>query len=302
MQKYEVLITPDLKELTKHGDSSFPLAIYTTVLSKNKLGYIQRHWHDEIQFVYVTSGRVKFEVEQYVYYVNEGDGIFINQGYLHSATTHGSDDSCYICIDVDKSLYSTKSDTIISNEYLRPFLEISRIKAISLSKEVAWQNEILNIFLELSDIYEKKEFAHEILMQAKIMKILYLMISKSNEFINQDLFLHNDDYRIKEVVQYIQSNYASKISLDDLASRVNLCKSEFCRYFKKMTNQTPFDYLISYRISESAHLLRNSDLSILEISNMVGFNSVSYFVKKFKEKTNCTPKYYRNFYVEEVSK
>ena len=303
MQTYEVLTTPNLKELTKHGSQSFPLAIYKTTLSKNKLGYVQMHWHDEIQFVCVLNGRVKFEIEQYAYYIEEGNGIFINSGCLHSATTHDSKDSTYICIDIGKNLYLPDPKNIISEKYLTPFLDINHIKTIPLNNDISWQKDILTKIISLSQINDEKKFAYELLIQARIIEMLHDLISNSKELLlGEDIYLYNENQRIKEVLTYIQDNYMNKINLDDLANQVNLCKSEFCRFFKKMTNQTPFEYLVNYRINQSAYLLRNSDYSILEIANKVGFNSVSYFVKRFKEQTSCTPKYYRNFHAIVINK
>ena len=302
MQTYEVLTTPNLKELTKHGDSAFPLAIYVTTLSKNKLGYVQLHWHDEIQFVYVIKGCVKFEVEHNIYYVKENDGIFINSGCIHSASPYECEDSQYICIDVDNSLYQCASQNIINEKYLQPFLNINNTKTIILDNNIEWQKKILDQIIELSNLFEQKYFAFELLMQAKIIEMLYNLINHSRDKLNENIYFFNENQRIKDVLTYINKNYQNKITLDDLSKQANLCKSEFCRFFKKITNQTPFEYLVGYRINQSAILLRNSDYSILEISNNVGFNSVSYFVKKFKEQTNCTPKYYRNFYVKLIEK
>lgn len=302
MQTYEVLTTPNLKELTIHGDHSFPLAIYITTLSKNRLGYVQLHWHDEIQFVYVLNGCIKFEVEQNIYYIEKDNGIFINSGCLHSASSYMCEDSQYICIDIDNSLYFSTSSNIINEKYLQPFLNVKNTKSIVLNNAVSWQKNILNQILDLNTLYENNDFAYELLMQSKIIEMLYNLISNSQILLKEEVFVYNENQRIKDVISYIKDNYQNKITLDDLSNQANLCKSEFCRFFKKMTNQTPFEYLVSYRINQSAMLLRNSDYSILEISNIVGFNSVSYYVKRFKEQISCTPKYYRNFYSEKIDK
>ena len=57
---------------------------------------------------------------------------------------------------------------------------------------------------------------------------------------------------------------------------------------------SPYDYLINYRINESMKLLKNSSLSILDISENVGFNNVSHYIQIFKKKTCQTPLEYRN--------
>ncbi|MDF9867617.1 AraC-like DNA-binding protein [Bacilli bacterium PM5-3] len=108
----------------------------------------------------------------------------------------------------------------------------------------------------------------------------------------------SDNQLIKKSISYIQANYQDKITLEEIASHVNLSRGEFCRFFKKITSQTPFEYLISYRINQSALLLRDTDLTITEIANMVGFGSASYYTEKFRKQVNCTPKQYRNFKID----
>ncbi|KZL91882.1 helix-turn-helix transcriptional regulator [Clostridium magnum] len=100
------------------------------------------------------------------------------------------------------------------------------------------------------------------------------------------------------MLSYIQENYKENVTLDDIAKNVNLSRAECSRFFKRMTGQTPFEYLISYRINQSTLLLRNSDLPITEIAEEVGFGSVSYYIEKFRKQINCTPKEFRNFHPE----
>ena len=73
-----------------------------------------------------------------------------------------------------------------------------------------------------------------------------------------------------------------------------MSRNECCRYFKQMMNMTITEYLLEYRLSKAAELLETSGLSITEIAEKTGFCDVSYFIKKFKEKTGITPSTYRN--------
>ena len=98
----------------------------------------------------------------------------------------------------------------------------------------------------------------------------------------------------KDVLSFIHQNYSNKITLQDIADAVFVSKGECCRFFKKSLKMSPYDYLINYRINESMKLLKNSSLSILDISENVGFNNVSHYIQIFKKKTGQTPLEYRN--------
>ena len=64
MKTTHIFIDQNKKERTRHGTIEFPLAIYTEHIKENILGFIEWHWHDEMQFCVVTQGAVEFEVNQ----------------------------------------------------------------------------------------------------------------------------------------------------------------------------------------------------------------------------------------------
>ena len=85
------------------------------------------------------------------------------------------------------------------------------------------------------------------------------------------------------------------VTLDDIANSIMVSKSECCRCFKRTLGITPFEYLMKYRIQESAkRIQRRPQDSISEIAGSVGFNNTSYFNKIFKKYMECTPSEYRN--------
>ena len=96
-----------------------------------------------------------------------------------------------------------------------------------------------------------------------------------------------------KILLYIYKNYTQNISLNDIAESGNICRSKCCKLFKKYLNQTPIDFLNTYRLEISKSLLINSNLNITEIALNSGFNHLSYFSKLFYQKYNFTPKEYR---------
>ena len=98
---------------------------------------------------------------------------------------------------------------------------------------------------------------------------------------------------ITQVVSFIRNNYMHKITLADVAAHVFLSPSYLSKIFKDEM-QTSFNgYLSEVRIEKSKVLLLSNDLSIVEVSELVGFIDQSYFNKVFKKQTGMTPKKYR---------
>ena len=98
---------------------------------------------------------------------------------------------------------------------------------------------------------------------------------------------------IRRAIQYIAQNFASPISLEDVAKYVHLNPAYFSTLFKQSTGSSFKEYLNMVRIEESKRLLTNTDYSIINIAVSTGFEDQSYFAKVFKRYTGLTPKQYR---------
>lgn len=98
---------------------------------------------------------------------------------------------------------------------------------------------------------------------------------------------------IWRVLDFIQNNYNSKISIQKLADEYFISPSHFIKVFKQYTGCSPYEYIINYRINEAKKLLINSTETMEEIAFRSGFCSPSLFSKKFKEVTGKTPNKFR---------
>ncbi|WP_169833011.1 PocR ligand-binding domain-containing protein [Geosporobacter ferrireducens] len=101
---------------------------------------------------------------------------------------------------------------------------------------------------------------------------------------------------IKTVLSYINKNYMNNITLEEVSGIVYLNPSYFSTIFKKETGVPFSTYLNKVRIQESKQLLKDINLSILDIALAVGFEDQSYYSKVFKKITGTTPKEYRDHY------
>lgn len=102
---------------------------------------------------------------------------------------------------------------------------------------------------------------------------------------------------INKALQYINNNYNTSISLEEIASHVGLSPTYFSRFFRKETNMKFCDYLNMVRVEESKKYLLDIHYSISDIAIMVGFNDQSYFTKVFKNFEKLSPGKYRKMYL-----
>ncbi|MBQ7821595.1 MAG: helix-turn-helix transcriptional regulator, partial [Clostridia bacterium] len=103
------------------------------------------------------------------------------------------------------------------------------------------------------------------------------------------------DQAILLAIEYINKNYNRRISVPELAQMCNMSQSRFFTTFKAATGKTPIDYKNSVLVNRASQLLvSQSDRSIEQISDLLGFESSTYFRRLFKSVTGKTPREYRN--------
>ena len=98
--------------------------------------------------------------------------------------------------------------------------------------------------------------------------------------------------RLREILTFLHEHYADKITLEDIAAHVGLCKSECCRFFKRQMGTPLFDYLLDYRVGKSLINLKEGS-SVSEAAEAAGFNDPSYYAKVFRAHTGRSPSQYR---------
>jgi len=106
---------------------------------------------------------------------------------------------------------------------------------------------------------------------------------------------HND-HEILKSQAYIEQNYSSDISIDEVAALTNTGKRNFVRRFKAATNNTPIEYLQRVRIEAAKKALEDKDCQLEEIMGMTGYEDIKTFRLIFKRMTGLSPRDYRKKY------
>lgn len=96
-----------------------------------------------------------------------------------------------------------------------------------------------------------------------------------------------------EAITFISSNYSFPITVEDMANQLNLDRSYFGKIFKETMGQSPQEFLIRYRMSKAAELLKTTDLSVKDISIKVGYPNQLHFSRAFKNIYGLSPRSYR---------
>ena len=290
------------RDPTVHGTPDFPMGMYDTFFDDDFLGFVQWHWHEEVQFCMVTKGAFAFRVNDAEFTLREGQGLFINSGCLHTAKPVDVPGGIYICLNLSPKLLTFFPSSRMDAQFVQPVLYSPNLRAVALTGEKAWHREILDRLLVMHGLYVEREYGYEydlsieaaLMWRTLVRHVLSLAEPRGNGKM--------DFQKMKVILSHIHENYMEKITLADIADLVHLSVSECCRFFKRVTNSTIVEYLTDYRVKQSLDLLRFSDMGMSEIAYEVGFSSASYFVDRFKKNVGMPPTEYRKKMLSQKSR
>ncbi len=247
------------------------------------------HWHDDIEFLIATTGDIQLNVNGKITSLKREEGIVINAKQLHSAFSRDKKDAEFVCFLLHPMLLCTSQ--YIEQTFVSPVLYDSNIPYILLDSSKPWKKETVKKLLDVFNVRSEKTAPLRI--QAVFHEIWASICE--NEVSHKKTPGHYDANLsiLKNMIIYVHKNYDQKISLEQIAYAGNISKSTCLALFKKYINDTPINYLIGYRLQKSAVLLKETDMTISEISAKVGFSSESYFTESFRKKFGSIPSKYR---------
>ncbi len=107
----------------------------------------------------------------------------------------------------------------------------------------------------------------------------------------------NEDSKdvLSPVIDYIDKNYSSDITLEELARLAGVGREYFCTIFRRKTGMRPFEYIAAIRIREAKKLLTYTDFTAAEIGKTVGYEDKSYFGRVFKRYAGMPPTAFRGY-------
>lgn len=272
-------------------DKTFPFLLSKDNLKEYENGFVNWHKQTTIEISFVIEGAVDVYVLSEKTTVKEGNGFFIMPGTLHSvAQTPNTSSAVYFTFIFEPEILYGKKGSFFDCEYYAPFVQ-SGTPFFTFSSEQEWASEIFQTAKELERLYnpspELKLKAQRTLQDIWIAFFHHLLALETYGKSQKNT------KKILDMISYIHAHYTEKFSLADMAEKTSISQSECCRYFKKTMHITISDYLLEYRLTKAIQLLENSTMNTTEIAHATGFCDVSYFIRRFKEKLNCSPQKYR---------
>ena len=251
-------------------------------------GFRVMHWHDDLQFIYVLSGSVEVTTLETRMLLQQGEGAFINKNVVHLVQRQGP---CHYKSFIFPDYFLKFYPGCPAAEALDQIESDQGLATMHITKSSAHQ-DVLAALSKLCDLEPDHSplYALEVLTALCALWLELCRVTQPRQAATQK---NLTEERMTAFLRFIEQHYSETVSLDSLARSANVSKSECLRCFKVSLQVAPYQYLMEYRLSKAAELLRTTDAPVSKIANQVGFSQSSHFGKCFREKTGLTPTEYR---------
>lgn len=285
MQK-QLNLMSDGSERVPYNVPDFPVFARRTSLRQT----VPPHWHDDLEFSCVLSGRMNYFVNGDVVTLGVGQGIFVNSRQLHANFCCNDEDYRHCSLLVHPSLLG--SHPYLQEQCVKPLTDNPAFAFQVLNGDVPWQREVLEGVAEACAAFEEGEPAMGMLVQAQAFRIAALLLRHMPAAENA-VTVDRRLMTLRDMVGFVQKHYAAKVSLGDIAAAGHVSVSTCCDIFKCRMHETPLQYLTHYRLEKAVELLRNPDLSVTEVALSTGFFGASYFAETFRRAYGLSPTQWR---------
>lgn len=235
------------------------------------------HTHNHVELFYIVGGRGQFLIEDKLYPVNTNHLVIINPNVTHTEVSLNAQPLEYIVLGIGGIELAVNDDTG------GRFCILDHYGSVEIS------SSLRNILREM----EMKQPGYEDICQA-FMEILVLRLMRSTALSvpdpNQAV---SANHQCAAVRRYIDQHFKESLNLDQLAQQAHMNKYYLSHTFKREYGVSPIQYMLSRRLEESKYLLAETDLSLSQIAQMLGFSSLSYFSQVFRRMQGVSPMEYR---------
>ena len=240
----------------------------------------QLHSHDfcEIMFVKTGSGGVRFDDSQQSF--SAGDIVIYNPGTRHCEYIDDGSDATVVFIGISN----------LSIDGLEPGC-LCRGKYAVLPTESHYDA----IFFYLDQLFAEKDQRNiqGVAIYKELLNIIIANILRLSEDATRAV---ESRKTYTEVKRYLDNNYTSIESVDQLCKQLYINKFYLTHLFSQRYGISPLQYLIQKRIALAKHLLVNTDNKVDDVAKACGYRDVAYFCRIFKKQENASPLQFRKIH------
>ncbi len=260
----------------KSDDLPFVEAKYCT----NSKRHYEKHFHESLSIGAVEEGEISYICEEKEYILLPNQLSIIEPNALHCCNPSSEDARTYYMIYVDADWCEQIQKTLFDNVDGFVSFKDAHCEDKGLFDEFLRLNKTL---LDRRVFYLEKE---------ELLESFFIKLFKKYCHKSPKILIKPDTDKINKVKDFMQSNCAENLTLDEIARNVDVSKFYLSRMFKKEVHISVHKYLLNCKINQAKKLLYQ-EYSSSQIALMLGFFDQSHFISTFKKYIALTPNEYK---------
>jgi len=246
------------------------------------------HSHPTYELYYLLDGDRNYFINNKTYHITSGTMVLIRPFQLHKTFNAKCMEHDRILIEIKEEFF--KQQGIEGKVDLSEFLNEDYVLRLELEEQQYMERLLFKLLRELGN----KDDGFEVIANNTVLEILIVLmrIRHKNER-EIPIGSEQENRKIEPVIEHIVTNYMKDINLDSLAHEFFISKFYLCKIFKKITGFTINEYLNSVRIKNAQKLILRGEYNFTEISEIVGYESITHFGRMFKKYTGLSPSQFK---------
>ena len=290
-----IILDHQFREQITNNAEIFPVTYFCDELASFPNWAGPLHWHPDFEIATAVSGVLDFQVGQQHIILEAGDSIFVNGNILHGIKQLSGDIPDPMPNIVFSGAVIAPETSEIYRKYIQPIARCDTLPFIVFNQKNGWHNEVNRLVKNVYCLMFEQGQCYEMAAQRELSRIFEYIFSNFDDLPKSEniRIQINTQIRIQKMLSYIREHYAETVTLEDIAGAANISRSEAGRCFNTYMGCSPVDALIQHRLQIAHRLIKDTTLTLQEISYSCGFNSVNYFIRQFRQTYGYTPGQYR---------
>lgn len=251
------------------------------------------HHHDFAEFSFIYAGSGTETINGRTFPLVPGTIRFLLPHQIHSMNINENDPLQLYCCMFDFSvLFESPLDFELCKLLLRVGDRLPQFNVLDRQRMSEMQQLCARMLEEYTDVKAGKNSA----LRNKLIDALLLYVRSFSNIPLSELALHSDEPNRKdwEIIRYLNNHFIHSVTLKGLSERFGVSVASISLIFKKHLGRGFLEHLHTLRIRRASGLLLTTDMNIIDVSEVAGFESFRTFSRLFKEMMNMTPSEFRS--------
>lgn len=255
-------------ELHQYEDPQFPIIYHLDCLHAGSSFHM--HWHEGVEILYCTEGRVQFLLDGTVCSIEPGEILIINSGKIHIGRSL-EPVSSYYCLILN-----------------RAFLESHGLPVDGAQTEpVTSDPDMAAVYRQIIREMTEQQACYKSAVLGLCVQ-LYALLLRGHRLPERGAVSQRPQ-AVKVCIRYLRDHFAEDSAIEDACQAAGVSRYTICRLFKSYVGLTPVNFLNALRCDEARALIASGECNVSEAAHRVGVENLSYFSRLYRRHIGQLP-------------